>query len=47
LLGATRRWTIFAGLLAQLNGQVGNCDFHPSYAGHALLAQALEKAIKL
>jgi lysophospholipase L1-like esterase len=36
-----------AGLLTQLNGQVGNCGIHPSYAGHALLAQALEKAIKL
>ena len=36
-----------AGLLTQLNGQVGNCGIHPSYAGQALLAQALEKAIKL
>jgi lysophospholipase L1-like esterase len=36
-----------AGLLTQLNGQVGNCGIHPSYAGHALLSQALEKAIKL
>jgi lysophospholipase L1-like esterase len=36
-----------AGLLTQLNGQVGNCGIHPSYAGQALLSQALEKAIKL
>jgi len=36
-----------AGLLTQLNGQVGNCGIHPSYAGQVLLAQALEKAIKL
>jgi lysophospholipase L1-like esterase len=35
-----------AGLLTQLNGQVGNCGVHPSYAGQALLSQALEKAIK-
>jgi lysophospholipase L1-like esterase len=36
-----------AGLLTQLNGQLGNCGIHPSYAGQALLSQALEKAIKL
>lgn len=32
-----------AGLLTQLGG--GRCGIHPSYAGQALLAQALEKAI--
>lgn len=34
-----------AGLLTQLSG--GGCGVHPSYAGQALLAQALEKAIRL
>ncbi len=34
-----------AGLLTQLSG--GGCGIHPSYAGQALLAQAVEKAIKL
>jgi lysophospholipase L1-like esterase len=34
-----------AGLLTQLGG--GRCGIHPSYAGQALLAQAVEKAIKL
>jgi lysophospholipase L1-like esterase len=33
-----------AGLLAQL-GEPGSCDVHPSWAGQALLAQALERAI--
>jgi lysophospholipase L1-like esterase len=33
-----------AGLLAQVGGP-GNCDVHPSWAGQALLAQALERAI--
>ena len=33
-----------AGLLAQL-GAPGHCDVHPSWAGQALLAQALERAI--
>ena len=33
-----------AGLLAQL-GEPGNCDVHPSWAGQALLAQALARAI--
>jgi lysophospholipase L1-like esterase len=34
-----------AGLLTQLSG--GGCGIHPSYAGQALLAQAVENAIKL
>jgi lysophospholipase L1-like esterase len=34
-----------AGLLTQLSA--GGCGIHPSYAGQALLAQAVEKAIKL
>jgi lysophospholipase L1-like esterase len=34
-----------AGLLTQLSK--GGCGIHPSYAGQALLAQAVEKAIKL
>jgi lysophospholipase L1-like esterase len=34
-----------AGLLTQVGG--GKCGVHPSYAGQALLAQAVEKAIKL
>jgi lysophospholipase L1-like esterase len=34
-----------AGLLNQTGG--GSCGVHPSYAGHALLAQALAKAIRL
>jgi lysophospholipase L1-like esterase len=33
-----------AGLLAQL-GEPGKCDVHPSWAGQALLAQALERVI--
>jgi lysophospholipase L1-like esterase len=35
-----------AGLLTQL-GAPGNCGVHPSYAGQALLAQALAKALVL
>lgn len=35
-----------AGLLTQLGG-TGACGIHPSYAGQALLAQAVEKVIKL
>ncbi len=35
-----------AGLLTQL-GTPGNCGVHPSYAGAALLAQSLEKVIRL
>jgi lysophospholipase L1-like esterase len=35
-----------AGLLTQL-GSPGKCGVHPSYAGQSLLAQAVEKAIKL
>jgi lysophospholipase L1-like esterase len=38
--------TCLAGLLTQL-GKPGTCGVHPSYAGQALLAQALEKAIRL
>ena len=38
--------TCGAGLLTQL-GKPGDCGIHPSYAGQALLAQALEKAIRL
>ena len=38
--------TCQAGLLTQL-GKPGSCGVHPSYAGQALLAQALEKAIRL
>jgi lysophospholipase L1-like esterase len=37
--------TCKAGLLTQLS--TGGCGIHPSYAGQALLAQAVEKAIKL
>jgi lysophospholipase L1-like esterase len=36
-----------AGLITQLNGQVGNCGIHPSYSGQALLGQALLKAIRV
>ena len=35
-----------AGLLTQL-GSPGKCGVHPTYAGQALLAQALTKAIRL
>jgi lysophospholipase L1-like esterase len=34
-----------AGLLTQIGG--GKCGIHPSYAGQAILAQAVAKAIKL
>ena len=34
-----------AGLLTQLS--TGGCGIHPSYAGQSLLAQALEKAIRI
>jgi lysophospholipase L1-like esterase len=37
--------TCKAGLLTQLSS--GGCGIHPSYAGQTLLAQAVEKAIKL
>jgi lysophospholipase L1-like esterase len=37
--------TCVAGLLTQL-GSPGTCGVHPSYAGQALLAQALEKVIR-
>ena len=36
-----------AGLLTQLSGASTPCGIHPSYAGASLLAQALEKAIRL
>jgi lysophospholipase L1-like esterase len=35
-----------AGLITQL-GAPGNCGVHPTYAGQALLAQALTRAIRL
>lgn len=38
--------TCTAGLLTQL-GTPGDCGIHPSYAGQALLAQAVEKAIRI
>jgi lysophospholipase L1-like esterase len=38
--------TCAAGLLTQL-GSPGSCGIHPSFAGQALLAQALEEAIRL
>jgi lysophospholipase L1-like esterase len=38
--------TCGAGLLTQL-GTPGKCGVHPTYAGQALLAQALEKVIRL
>jgi lysophospholipase L1-like esterase len=37
--------TCTAGLLTQLS--TGGCGIHPSYAGQALLSQALEKAITI
>jgi lysophospholipase L1-like esterase len=36
-----------AGLLNQLNAHPGRCGVHPSYSGQALLAQAVQKAIRL
>jgi lysophospholipase L1-like esterase len=36
-----------AGLITQLDDQVGNCGIHPTYTGQALLAQALLKAIRV
>jgi lysophospholipase L1-like esterase len=36
-----------AGLLTQLSGASTPCGIHPSYAGQALLAQAVENAIRL
>ena len=38
--------TCTAGLLTML-GKPGDCGVHPSYAGQALLAQAVEEAIRL
>jgi hypothetical protein len=37
--------TCKAGLLTQLSN--GQCGVHPSYAGQALLAQALTKAVRI
>jgi lysophospholipase L1-like esterase len=39
--------TCTAGLLTQLTGASTPCGVHPSYAGASLLAQAVEKAIRL
>jgi lysophospholipase L1-like esterase len=39
--------TCTAGLLTQLANSATPCGIHPSYAGAALLAQAVEKAIRL
>jgi lysophospholipase L1-like esterase len=39
--------TCTAGLLTQLTGASTPCGIHPSYAGQSLLAQALEKVIRL
>jgi lysophospholipase L1-like esterase len=39
--------TCTAGLLTQLMGASTPCGIHPSYAGQSLLAQALEKAVRL
>ncbi len=39
--------TCYAGLLTQLVNASTKCGIHPSYAGQSLLAQALEKAIRL
>jgi lysophospholipase L1-like esterase len=36
-----------AGLLTQLSGAATPCGIHPSYAGQALLAQAVENAIRI
>ncbi len=36
-----------AGLITQLKETVGNCGVHPTYAGQALLAAALLKALRL
>ena len=36
-----------AGLLTQFGGKAGSCGVHPSYAGGALLAQALAKVVRL
>ena len=36
-----------AGLLTQLTGASTPCGIHPSYAGQALLAQAVENAIRI
>jgi len=39
--------TCTAGLLTQLVGAGTPCGIHPSYAGQSLLAQAVEKAVRL
>jgi lysophospholipase L1-like esterase len=36
-----------AGLITQLNSTAGNCGVHPTYAGSALLAEAVLSAIRL
>jgi lysophospholipase L1-like esterase len=36
-----------AGLLTQLTGATTPCGIHPSYAGQSLLAQAVERAIRI
>jgi len=36
-----------AGLITQLNSTVGDCGVHPTYAGSALLAEAVLSAIRL
>jgi lysophospholipase L1-like esterase len=41
------RSTCNAGLLTQLVGTASKCGIHPSYAGQSLLAQAVEKAVRL
>jgi lysophospholipase L1-like esterase len=35
-----------AGLVTQFGGKAGTCGIHPSYAGGALLAQALAKVVR-
>jgi lysophospholipase L1-like esterase len=36
-----------AGLITQLNGMTGDCGVHPTYAGSALLAEAVLSAVRL
>jgi hypothetical protein len=43
--GGAQGNTCKAGLLTQLS--TGSCGVHPSYAGQALLAQALIKGVRL
>jgi lysophospholipase L1-like esterase len=44
--GHSGRNACTAGLLTQL-GKPGDCGIHPSYAGQSLLAQAVEKVIRI